>query len=71
MSSASRGLPETGSFARFSDVLVFDRLDAEPVVTLSGTVHDRMEKRRAEDIADSVLGVKDVQNQIRIRRDNE
>ena len=38
-------------------------------VTLSGTVHDLMEKRRAEDIAESVLGVKDVQNQIRIRRD--
>ena len=38
-------------------------------VTLSGVVHDRYEKRRAEDIAESVLGVKDVQNQIRVNRD--
>ena len=37
-------------------------------VTLSGTVHDRFEKRRAEDIAESVLGVRDVQNQIRVAR---
>ena len=40
-------------------------------VRLSGTVHDRMEKRLAEDIAESVLGVRDVENHIRIRRDNE
>jgi osmotically-inducible protein OsmY len=41
------------------------------LVTLSGTVHDRIEKRRAEDIVESVLGVKDVQNHLRIRRDSE
>ena len=38
-------------------------------VTLTGMVHDRWEKRRAEDIAESVTGVKDVQNQIRVNRD--
>ncbi len=41
---------------------------SEAMVTLSGTVHDRYEKRRAEDIADSVIGVKDVENRIRVRR---
>lgn len=40
-------------------------------VTLSGTVHDRYEKRRAEDIAESVTGVKDVQNQIRVNRESQ
>jgi osmotically-inducible protein OsmY len=43
---------------------------AGATVTLTGTVHDRREKRRAEDIAESVLGVKDVQNQIRLIREN-
>jgi hypothetical protein len=51
-----------------------DRLDASQievqvqggVITLTGSVDDRMSKRRAEDIAESCLGVKDVQNQIRI-----
>lgn len=38
-------------------------------VVLSGTVHDRFAKRRAEDIVESVWGVKDVQNQIRVVRD--
>jgi hypothetical protein len=37
------------------------------VVTLSGTISDRAAKRRAEDIADSVRGVKDVQNQLRVQ----
>lgn len=37
-------------------------------VSLTGTVHDRFAKRRAEDIAESVMGVKDVQNQIRVIR---
>jgi hypothetical protein len=35
-------------------------------VTLSGSVNDRWAKRAAEDIADSVWGVKDVHNEIRI-----
>jgi osmotically-inducible protein OsmY len=38
------------------------------VVTLSGTVNDRSEKRIAEDIAEGVHGAHDVQNQIRVER---
>lgn len=41
---------------------------AEGVVTLSGTVNERHAKRLAEDIADSVRGVKDVQNNLRVNR---
>lgn len=37
-------------------------------VTLSGTVSDRRAKRRAEDISESINGVKDVENQIRVSR---
>jgi len=37
-------------------------------VVLKGTVSDRKSKRRAEEIAESCSGVKDVQNQIRIKR---
>ncbi|MFP3755119.1 BON domain-containing protein [Cupriavidus sp. SIMBA_020] len=39
------------------------------VVTLSGSVMDRQQKYRIEDIADDVFGVKDVQNQLRVRRE--
>ncbi len=35
-------------------------------VTLTGTVHSRNEKRMAEDVADSVSGVKDVHNQLKV-----
>ena len=35
-------------------------------VTLSGTVNSRLEKRRAEDVADDVSGVKHVQNNLRV-----
>ena len=38
-------------------------------VTLSGTVFDRDQKRRAEDLAERVSGVKDVSNQLRVSRD--
>lgn len=38
------------------------------VVTLNGSVNERHAKRMAEDIADSVRGVKDVQNNIRVTR---
>ena len=41
---------------------------AQREVVLSGTVNSRHEKRRAEDIAESVSGVEQVQNNIRIRR---
>ncbi|WP_051558869.1 BON domain-containing protein [Allorhizobium undicola] len=37
-------------------------------VTLSGEVANRYEKRRAEDIADSISGVVNVQNNIRVKR---
>jgi osmotically-inducible protein OsmY len=36
-------------------------------VTLSGTVEDRNDKRRAEDCAEQVSGVKHVQNNIRVK----
>jgi osmotically-inducible protein OsmY len=35
-------------------------------VTLSGTVENRRVKRLAEDLADDVYGVKDVQNRLRM-----
>ena len=40
-------------------------------VTLSGSVDDRYAKRLAEDIAESVTGVKDVQNHIRVAQESE
>ena len=40
-------------------------------VILSGTVADRRQKRLAEDCAEQVAGVKDVQNQIRIATDKD
>jgi hypothetical protein len=38
-------------------------------VTLTGTVSDRDQKFRAENIADGVGGVNDVHNQLRVRRE--
>jgi osmotically-inducible protein OsmY len=38
------------------------------MVTLTGRVDGREEKRRAEDIAESVSGVADVSNQLRVGR---
>jgi osmotically-inducible protein OsmY len=40
-------------------------------VTLRGTVDSRQAKRIAEDIADSVWGVHDVHNQLRVRQKEE
>lgn len=40
---------------------------AAGTVTLVGTVESRYAKRRAEDISESVGGVKDVQNQLRLQ----
>lgn len=37
------------------------------IVTLTGTVDDRRQKRMAEDMAESVSGVEDVNNQLKIR----
>jgi len=42
---------------------------ASGVVTLGGTVQDRQQKYRIEDMAEEVFGVKDVHNQIRVTRD--
>jgi len=41
----------------------------EGEVTLSGSVASRDQKRRAEDIAEAIGGVKDVTNQLRVTRD--
>ena len=38
-------------------------------VTLSGTVTSREQKRRAEDVAERISGVKDVTNQLRVSRE--
>jgi hypothetical protein len=57
------------------DRVMYWGIDAEDVeiqvskgeVTLTGTVEDRWTKRSIEDLADHVLGVKDVHNQLRIQ----
>ena len=51
-----------------------DASDIEVKVTdgeavLSGTVESREAKRRAEDIAESIAGVKDVENHLKVRKD--
>lgn len=38
-------------------------------VRLAGTVRDRRAKRRAEDLAEDVMGVRDVMNQVRVQDD--
>lgn len=56
-----------------------DRVDASnikvqienDVVILSGTVHSRDEKRRAEDLVESVSGVHDVENRLRVGKGSE
>jgi hypothetical protein len=42
---------------------------ADGVVTLTGTVRDRWQKRRAEDIVETLGGVRDVQNELRLAND--
>ena len=56
---------------RLSDDYVIDASDIDikvngSEVILSGTVDSRNEKRRAEDLAESVSGVTNVQNQLRV-----
>lgn len=41
------------------------------VVTLTGSVNDRRQKYRIEDVADDCFGVKDVDNQVRVQRQGE
>lgn len=57
---------------RLTDDPYIDAIDVEVSatngeVTLDGSVGGRFEKRRAEDLADSVSGVKHVQNNLRVR----
>jgi osmotically-inducible protein OsmY len=40
-------------------------------VILKGTVKNRDVKRRAEDIAETVMGVKNVENRLRVANTNE
>jgi osmotically-inducible protein OsmY len=58
---------------RLTDDWYIDASDVEVsvnnnMVTLTGRVESREEKRRAEDIAESVSGVTDVSNQLRVSR---
>jgi Flp pilus assembly secretin CpaC len=39
-------------------------------VILSGTVNSREEKRRAEDLAESIYGIRNVENRIRVNRND-
>ena len=41
------------------------------IVTLSGSVDDRQAKRMAEDVAEQIRGVQDINNQIQVRRQNQ
>jgi len=57
---------------RLSDDYYVDASDIEVAVsntevTLTGTVNNRADKRRAEDIADSVSGVTNVENRLRVK----
>ena len=58
---------------RLSDDYYLDASDVEVMVsntevTLTGTVNSRADKRRAEDIAESVSGVTNVENRIRVKQ---
>jgi osmotically-inducible protein OsmY len=53
---------------RYVDASEIDVTVAAGEVTLAGTVDSREMKRRAENIAASALGVKDVHNSLRVRR---
>ncbi|HUE85425.1 MAG TPA: BON domain-containing protein [Vicinamibacterales bacterium] len=68
--------PDTRIHEEVCDRLTYSDVDAENIevtvtsaeVTLSGTVRDRRDKRRAEDLAEEVSGVRDVHNNIRVHR---
>jgi len=51
----------------FLDATMITVAVSDGEVTLSGTVHGREDKRRAEDVAENVSGVKHVQNNLRIQ----
>jgi osmotically-inducible protein OsmY len=51
----------------YLDASEIEVMVAQAEVTLTGTVESRQDKRRAEDLADSVSGVAHVQNNIRVK----
>jgi osmotically-inducible protein OsmY len=58
---------------RLSDDAFLDASEIEVMVsngevTLSGTVENRIDKRRAEDLAEDISGVSNVQNQLRVKQ---
>ena len=58
---------------RLSDDYYLDASDVEVAVentevTLTGTVNNRNDKRRAEDLAESVSGVTNVENRLRVKQ---
>jgi osmotically-inducible protein OsmY len=58
---------------RLSDDAFLDASEIEVTVsggevTLSGTVENRIDKRRAEDLAEDISGVTNVQNQLRVKQ---
>jgi len=58
---------------RLSDDYYLDASDVEVMVensevTLTGTVRNRSDKRRAEDLAESVSGVSNVENRLRVKQ---
>ena len=60
---------------RLSDDNYLDASEIEVMVTnaevtLTGTVHNRNDKRRAEDLAESVSGVANVENRLRVKQSN-
>jgi hypothetical protein len=59
------------SYARGVDVSDVSVDVSEGVVSLTGTVRDRGQKYYIEDMADGTYGVKEVNNDIRVRRDSE
>jgi BON domain len=50
------------------DASEIEVLVANREVTLQGTVNSRQDKRRAEDMVESVAGVEEVHNQLRVRK---
>ena len=60
-----RLMGDTGIDASDVDVIV-----KNGEVTLSGTVRDRLDKRRLEELVEGVLGVRDVHNQLRRATDH-
>jgi len=52
----------------FLDATEIDVTVSDGEVTLTGTVENRIDKRRAEDLAEDVSGVKNVQNQLRVKQ---